>query len=294
MGNSTNKPLTLVEHVLLKSQVDTKGAPDTATLAGVKSFVNSHDGQLHGYGTDASTAGRYRDYSNLMSDIGMSPERRRQLLSPLYDNMNRGRELESAGIVSPRNHGIETRSSGAQASSLDPLVLAQLKPMLSDEHSIFKMKGVTLEQCEKMPGNDLATAMQVQRNFQNAGQPYWPGPGAAPTTGPSSDVLASLKDQIAHLDDATIGKMGLAHATNKAPMEAVRRSADLVVAAAGQGYQYTDQDGLKTLLQAGQQFNMAVEPVNTLASRGADTQMAVSHGFDGQAEVSAQKSKQMQ
>jgi len=291
MGNVGNKPLPLVEQVLLKSGVDAKSGPDAATLQGVKEFVRS-DTQ-HGYGSDTSIVGRYQAYSSLMKDIGMSPERRRELLSPLYETMNRGGQLEDAGVVSPRVQETQPETSAARGSSLDPKILAELKPMLSEEQSIFRMKGVTLEQCEKMPEGDLKNAMQAQVDFRDASQNYWPKPNGAPTPRPSSDVLDRLKDQIAHLDDEKIINMGLAHTTNKAPMEAVRRSSDLVVAAAAQGYKYTDGEGMKTLLQAGQRFNMAIEPVNTLASRGVDTQMAISHGFDGQAEVAATRPKQM-
>jgi len=48
MGNVGNKPLPLVEQVLLKSGVDAKSGPDAATLRGVREFVRS-DTQ-HGYG----------------------------------------------------------------------------------------------------------------------------------------------------------------------------------------------------------------------------------------------------
>ncbi|MBT2746837.1 MULTISPECIES: hypothetical protein [unclassified Lysobacter] len=270
---------------------------DEVTLGGVLAYMQDYDPERWKWGAGMSASekliARYRRVEDLTEQIGMSGNRRIELLRAAYDRFNNASSLADAGILKP---GLAQAASGlparereaASSRNHSPEVLRIMERLIADPHSVLNIGGRSREQLMALPETVLENLVRTDAAFVERTQGLW------------DPSLSGLSAALSYMDrnyrNGVVAQLTGVGGTNAEPTAALERGRRLADIAVRRGFKIDADAGNDRAIQLFAQTALAVDLAmasgNTLAGRGASTLTeSTMNSPDGHGDLGAQMAR---
>lgn len=289
-AEQTKSKAQTIKDLLKLSNADAEAGVDAVTLDGLirylsQALMQSSDWQPMNI---LQRAHSYQKTEELVRRIGMSTERRSEILGELYLLLNRDGQMPKAGVPSPGDdasgdhdtEGNDDGHGGSDALAHPSLLLRQLDDLLADTHSYLVLAGWTRERLIRFDTGSLMAAVKADRDFIDQSTDYTPpapvdltnfvpttasasttgsssGSTSAPTpsvvinywTLPESKRASAAKDLAHEYNRSLANTTGAAPATNAVPIAAFMANQEVAIRAVMAGYDFLEPtNGARKLL----------------------------------------------
>ncbi len=269
--------------------------PDRVTLQGMNRYLNQKEERALDQKVGSSPIERkmrYDDIANLATTIGMGDEAKFKLLSSAYTSLNtQAKYLEKANVERPSQAPqVQTPSvvpSERGNAHQHPRELAESAVNLAlNPHSYSSLSGKTANDLLALDSRTLTAVVHADQTFLDKTANHW--------TLPDHQRAGTAQNINTNYDRQLGVQLGLVGQTNATPQIAFENGKDAAIRAVNLGldiYGGPNQSVLKAFGQAALSINLATEPSQTLAGRGANTisEQTMSHNPDGHSQGGARK-----
>ena len=269
--------------------------PDRVSLQGVNRYLNQKEEKALDQKVGSSPIERkmrFDDIAGLASTIGMGDDAKFKLLTGAYNSLNtQAKYLERAGVERP------TQAPQAQTPSVvqpersnapqHPRELAESAVNLAlNPHSYTALSGRTANDLLALDSRTLTAVVHADQTFLDKTANHW--------TLPANQQAGTAQNVANNYDRQLAVQLGLVGQTNATPQMAFESGKGAAINAVNQGldiYGGQNQSVLKAFGEAAININLAVEPSQTLAGRGASTisEQTMSHNPDGHSQGGPRK-----
>lgn len=253
--------------------------PNRVTYAGMSKYLNQDAGKSLDTRVGSNSVERAMHYSSIQSlaeKIGMDDSPKYKLLNDSYNNLNtQKRYLEEAHIDRPGQPGSKTQSTGAnnrEALPEHPKELHKAAVELAvNPHSYTSLSGMKAQDLLKLDTDTLQKVVMADTAFVEKTKNAWNLP---------QDERGKTAVHVGNNYNSSLcHDLGLAGQTNSAPTDAFVAGKGPLINAVSQGFdvyslhtgQKQDNKALMAFGEVAMSMDMAKNPGQTLAGRGADT-----------------------
>jgi hypothetical protein len=245
---------------------------DEVTLAGVLAYMQEYDPDHWRWGKGVPVSERfiakYRRVEELTAEIGMSGNRRIELLRAAYDRFDDGTRLANAGIRKPNlaqaaSGPVAREREAARSRNHSRDVLTDMERLIADPHSLLNIGGRSREELTALPEAELDNLVRMDARFVEKTRGLWD---------PSLSGLGAAQRCIDK--NYRPGLVGVGE-TNAEPLAALERGRRLADIAINRGLKIDEDPGSESTIQLFAQtalnIDLAMKSGNTLTGRGAST-----------------------
>jgi hypothetical protein len=276
VGNKNSNQAGSSKQDLLVSLLNLSGpgrtAADEVTLAGVLAYMQEYDPEHWRWGKGVALSERfiakYRRVEELTHEIGMSGNRRIELLRAAYDRFDDGTRLANAGIRKPNlaqaaSGPVAREREAARSRNHSRDVLTNMERLIADPHSLLNIGGRSREELTALPEAELDNLVRMDARFVQKTQGLWD---------PSLSGLGAAQRCIDKNYRPGLVGVGESNAEPLAALERGRRLADIAI---HRGLKIDEDPGsdrtIQLFAQTALNIDLAMKGRGTMTGRGAST-----------------------